>query len=101
MAAITIKSPKTIQDVAVTYTGSISNAIKLMTHNKLMSDNLVIGQKVSIPDMMLLPKYFEKIMALKASASLTRKLMIGAAIVGALYYANSKKMLNFTKKGTV
>lgn len=97
MASVTIKSPKTIQDVAKTYTGNIANALHLTQSNNLKSQNLITGQKVIIPNEMLTPEYKNKLASLQSSSLLgsmnkMAKLMLGAAIFGGvIWYANETR----------
>lgn len=90
MASTTIKAPTTIQNVATTFTGSVVNSAKLMTLNKLASQNLITGQKVFIPDTMLLPKWKEKLAGMKSSMSNKTLIVVGAAIAG-FWYMNKKQ----------
>lgn len=98
MVLITISSPKTVQTVATKYTGAIANAPKLMTLNRLTSQNLVTGQKVIIPDTMLTPVYQSKVAALKSGAPANKNTMIlaGLAAVAGLWYLKSKGKLKLS-----
>lgn len=92
MASVTPKANTTIQELATKYTGAVGNAAKLLSLNNLKSSVVLAGQKITIPNDMLLQKWKDMLEAKKASsANMSRLAMLGAAAVGAYYFMKKKK----------
>lgn len=87
---IRVTTSKTIQEFAQKMTGSVANAVTLMSTNKLKTQNLTPGQVLSVPESMMTAQAKAGLTA-AAKSSNTKYLMIGALALGAFVYMKKFK----------